>query len=86
MKMKKYFYFFAIFLFKFKKSHYNTGTAARNLYPRNLFVKFYYKIKQPASSNLSFCCWNHDLSALLRVTGLREIVALERGLFKKVNL
>ena len=60
------FSFFAyVLLFKFKKSHYNTGTAARNLCPRNLLVKLYYKIKKPTPSHLSFRCWNHDLSALL---------------------
>ena len=60
------FSFFPIaFLFKFKKSHYNTGTAACCLCPTNLLVKFYCKIKQPAPSNPSFCCWNHDLLDLL---------------------
>ena len=57
--------FAIVFLFKLKKSHCNTSTAARNLCPTNLLVKFCYKIKQPDPSNPSFCCWNHDLSALL---------------------
>ena len=48
-----------------KKSQYITCTAARNLCPWNLLVKFYYKIKQPAYSNPRFCCWNRDLSVLL---------------------
>ena len=58
MKMKKHFLFFTIvFLFKFKKLRYSTDTADCNLCPSvpetylyyKIVLKFYYKIKQPAS-------------------------------------
>ena len=76
-KNEEIFSFLAIvFLFNFKK-------IPLQYRHRNLLVKFYYKIKQPAPSNPRCCCWNRDLSVLY-VTGLIEIsVTLQNGFFKK---
>ena len=81
------FSFFAIvFLFKPKKSYYNTGTAACNLCPRNLFVNFCYRIKQPAPFNPVFIVETMIYQPYY-VTDLREMsVTIQRGFFKKVNL
>ena len=65
-EVKNYFLFSLLFSYSsLKKSHYNTDKAAQNLYPRNLLVNLYYKTKQTAPSNPSFCCSNHGLSVLL---------------------
>ena len=51
---KNIFFFQFLYLVLNKRCQPNTGTASCNLFQcsRNLFVKFYFKIKQPASQSL----------------------------------